>query len=45
VHQSVCRQPGLFDAPDKPGVLCLYHALFNFATFILLSQFFCTMGA
>lgn len=36
MHQSVCRQPGLFDAPDKPGLLCLYHGIFECATIIFL---------
>jgi len=27
VHQSVCRQPGLFDAPESPDY-CVYITVF-----------------
>ena len=36
MHQSVCRQPGLSNAPDKPGLPYLYHAFLRFATLIFL---------
>ena len=40
MHQSVCRQPGLFDAPVNPGLLCLYHAFLWFATIIFVVTIF-----
>jgi hypothetical protein len=45
VHQSVCRQPGLFDAPESPDY-CVYITVFLSAQqLFFLSQSSGIMGA
>jgi hypothetical protein len=45
VHQSVCRQPGLFDAPESPDY-CVYNMAFMALQLLFfLSQFFVIIHA
>jgi hypothetical protein len=40
VHQSVCRQPGLFDAPESPDYGVYNMAFKALQPLFFLSQFF-----